>query len=332
MNSLKFESFITSHVLGVPASLAKEIAKRIALSEANLDPLDKPLGAFLLTGDPGTGKTLTAQKVAEFLHGSRSKLLHIAGEDYQMGHEVLKLRGAPPSYLGHRETPPILGKVAIGNLISEKSSIKVILVDEIDKTHREFSTTFLNILESGFTTMGDNTLTKFNNCLFFFTANWGAEAKEKSARWGYVEKVDQTATANDIRRGISPALLDRIKSMGGIHEFPKMTENHRREIIRNTVEDLEYFLLDRRSMRVSLKVHSLVMDELCGTPKEQRSGREVAMKTKDYIMECLLENREILERLTGNERDKTKNTTLEILPGGEMRQIQSRAKGATEGV
>src|SRR5690349_23686676 len=99
----------------------------VQMHRAMLTPEGRPAGVFLLLGPTGTGKTKTVEALAEVLHGSPKKLLKIDCGEFQMDHEVAKLIGAPPGYLGHRETQPVLSQQKLTAVTSDKSALSLVL-------------------------------------------------------------------------------------------------------------------------------------------------------------------------------------------------------------
>src|SRR2546423_3836528 len=119
-------------VVGQPAAIAS-IVPFIEIHHAGLAAEGRPAGVFLLLGPRGTGKTRTVEVLADALHGSEKSLLRVDCGEFQMEHEVAKLIGAPPGYLGHRETPPMLTQQKLGAVTSEGSQLALVLFDEIEK-------------------------------------------------------------------------------------------------------------------------------------------------------------------------------------------------------
>src|SRR6186713_2084564 len=98
---------------------------------AGLSPFGRPAGVFLLLGPTGTGKTRTVEALADVLHGSERSMLKVDCGEFQMEHEVAKLIGAPPGYLGHRETQPLITQQKLNAVTSESSNLSLLLFDEI---------------------------------------------------------------------------------------------------------------------------------------------------------------------------------------------------------
>src|SRR5712664_3007445 len=125
-------ALLSQKVVGQPA-VCDVIIPYIQMFQAGLAPEGRPVGVFLLLGPTGTGKTKTVEALAEVLHGSEKNLLKVDCGEFQMEHEVAKLIGAPPGYLGHRETQPLLTQQKVNAASSESCDLSILLFDEIEK-------------------------------------------------------------------------------------------------------------------------------------------------------------------------------------------------------
>lgn len=161
-------------VLGQDAAL-DAIVPAIETWQANLAPNGRPAGVFLLLGPTGSGKTYTVEAVAQALHGSGKQLLRVDCGEYQMEHEVAKLVGAPPGYLGHRETQALLTQARLNAVTSAGCSLAVVLFDEIEKAAASMTRLLLGILDKAHLRLGDNSQVNFENTLVFMTSNVGAQ-------------------------------------------------------------------------------------------------------------------------------------------------------------
>src|ERR1700731_2893700 len=123
---------LSQRLVGQPAAIAA-IVPYVQMYRAMLTPEGRPAGVFLLLGPTGTGKTKTVEALAEVLHGSAKKVLRVDCGEFQMEHEVAKLLGAPPGYLGHRETQPLLTQQKVSGAASESCDLSILLFDEIEK-------------------------------------------------------------------------------------------------------------------------------------------------------------------------------------------------------
>ncbi len=166
------ESQIEEKLIGQKDFL--KVADYIQMFEAGLSPEGQPVGSFLLTGPTGSGKTRAVEVVAEVLHMSNRHILRVDCGEYQMDHEVAKLVGAPPGYLGHRETQPLLSQARINSVASEHSNISVILFDEIDKAAPSLMRLLLGVMDRGILRLGDNNIVNLERCMIFMTSNFGS--------------------------------------------------------------------------------------------------------------------------------------------------------------
>ncbi|MCU0248344.1 MAG: AAA family ATPase, partial [Bryobacter sp.] len=131
-------SALERRLVGQPAATST-ILPYVRLFQAGLAPEGRPAGVFLLLGPTGTGKTRTVEALADVLHGSPRSLLKVDCGEYQMEHEVAKLIGAPPGYLGHRETQPVLTQQRLNAAASERSPLSLVLFDEVEKAAASMS-------------------------------------------------------------------------------------------------------------------------------------------------------------------------------------------------
>ena len=164
---------LSSKVVGQPAA-TRVIVPYIQMYQAGLAPEGRPVGIFLLLGPTGTGKTKTVEALAEVLHGSEKNILKIDCGEFQMEHEVAKLIGAPPGYLGHRETQPMLTQQKLNGVTTEKCNLSLVLFDEIEKAAPSMTRLLLGVLDKGILRLGDNTVVNFEKSLVFLTSNLGA--------------------------------------------------------------------------------------------------------------------------------------------------------------
>jgi ATP-dependent Clp protease ATP-binding subunit ClpA/CheY-like chemotaxis protein len=209
-------------IIGQPDAI-RQIIPYIQMFQAGLAPEGRPAGVFLLLGPTGTGKTRTVEALADVLHGSEKCLLKIDCGEYQMDHEVAKLIGAPPGYLGHRETVPMLTQQKLNAVTSERCGLSLVLFDEIEKAAPSLTRLLLGVLDRATLRLGDNTTVNFENSLIFLTSNLGAREMIKELRpdFGFragVPRHDLTGKLeaiglNAVRRRFSPEFVNRIDAV-----------------------------------------------------------------------------------------------------------------------
>lgn len=212
---------LSKKVVGQPAA-THVIVPYIQMFQAGLAPEGRPVGVFLLLGPTGTGKTKTVEALAEVLHGSEKNVLKVDCGEFQMEHEVAKLIGAPPGYLGHRETQPMLTQQRLNAVTSEHSNLSLVLFDEIEKAAPSMTRLLLGVLDKGLLRLGDNSTVNFEKSLVFLTSNLGAREmmREINPEFGFqsarsVERKDlgnklQSIALVAVRKRFSPEFVNRI--------------------------------------------------------------------------------------------------------------------------
>src|SRR5580700_55787 len=134
----------------------------------------RPIGNFLFLGPTGTGKTRLVEAAAESLIGDVRSVLKIDCAEFQHSHEIAKLIGSPPGYLGHRETHPLLRQEALNQYHTDKVKISFVLFDEIEKASDALWNLLLGVLDKATLTLGDNRKVDFSAAIVFLTSNLGA--------------------------------------------------------------------------------------------------------------------------------------------------------------
>lgn len=217
-------ALLSRKVVGQTAA-TKAIVPYVYMYQSGLAPEGRPAGVFLLLGPTGTGKTKTVEAIADLLHGSEKKIVKIDCGEFQMEHEVAKLIGAPPGYLGHRETVPVLTQQRLIEATSEGCDLALVLFDEIEKAAPSMTRLLLGLLDKGTLRLGDNAVVDFQKTLVFFTSNLGAREmmKEISPEIGFQTSVPRAASdlsnklegiaLGAVRKRFSPEFVNRIDAV-----------------------------------------------------------------------------------------------------------------------
>lgn len=142
----------------------------------------RPLASLLFLGPTGTGKTRMVEAIAESIHGDAKSVIPIDCAEYQHSHEIAKILGPPPGYLGHRETHPLINQERLNSYHTPKDKISFVLFDEIEKASDALWNLLLGILDKGRLTTGDNRLVDFSRAMIFMTSNLGASQMDKILR------------------------------------------------------------------------------------------------------------------------------------------------------
>ena len=162
----------------------------------------RPIGNFLFLGPTGTGKTRLVEAVAESLVGDARSVLKIDCAEFQHSHEIAKLIGSPPGYLGHRETHPLLSQEVLNQYHTEKVKISFVLFDEIEKASDSLWNLLLGVLDKATLTLGDNRRVDFSKAMIFMTSNLGA------AEMGSILRPNLGFAASDTERRMASGVAD----------------------------------------------------------------------------------------------------------------------------
>jgi ATP-dependent Clp protease ATP-binding subunit ClpA len=247
---------LSGKIIGQPHAM-RSIVPYVRMYEAGLNPEGRPAGVFLLLGPTGTGKTRTVEALAEVLHGSRRNHLRVDCGEYQMDHEVAKLIGAPPGYLGHRETHPLLTQARLAAVTSQESSLSIVLFDEIEKAAPSLTRLLLGVLDKATLRLGDNNVVNFERCLIFLTSNVGARGMQEALSPGMGFSPVSSDNGSDgarlesialraARRNFSPEFLNRIDS---VITYQPLSEAALQEILDIQLRELQQHIDMRLGVR-----------------------------------------------------------------------------------
>jgi ATP-dependent Clp protease ATP-binding subunit ClpB len=198
-NLLDLEAYLTSRVLGQDKSLA-EISDTLIAAHAGLSDQTRPLGSFLLMGPSGVGKTETAKALSQFLFEDERHLIRVDLSEYSEQHSVAKLIGAPPGYVGYEK----------GGILTEAvrhNPYSVILFDEIEKAHLDFSDIMLQILDDGRLTDTHGRTVNFKNTVIFCTTN--LKHHENYLKPELIGRLDEVLTFDHLSSQVVEAIVDR---------------------------------------------------------------------------------------------------------------------------
>ena len=170
---LDFERQLLGKVVGQDRAV-RRIVNMYQIYLAGMSNPGRPIGNLLFLGPTGSGKTRVVEASAEILFGSPRAFIKLDCAEFQHSHEIAKLIGSPPGYLGHRETPPLLTQEAIDQYQTDRTKMTFILFDEIEKASDALWQLMLGILDKGTLTLGDNRRVDLSRCVIFMTSNLGA--------------------------------------------------------------------------------------------------------------------------------------------------------------
>jgi ATP-dependent Clp protease ATP-binding subunit ClpA len=235
----EFEAALRRRIVGQDQAIEK-VAEIFQMFLASLNPPNRPVGNLLFLGPTGSGKTRVVEACAEALFGESRAMIKIDCAEFQHSHEIAKLIGSPPGYLGHRETHPLLTQEAINQWHTEKLKLSLLLFDEIEKASDALWQLLLGILDKATLTLGDNRRVDLSSCIIVMTSNLGAGEMEglMTGGMGFARKpqeIDQkfdekiTRTAQEAaRRKFSPEFMNRIDK---VVVFKTLRPDHLEQIL-----------------------------------------------------------------------------------------------------
>lgn len=217
----EFESFLRSRIVGQDAAI-QAVTEIYQMFLVAMTPPDRPIGNLLFLGPTGSGKTYLVEVVAEALFGNRHAFIKVDCAEFQEHHEIAKLIGSPPGYVGHLQTPALLTQQSLNQWHTEDLKLTLLLFDEIEKASEALWQLLLGILDKGTLTLGDNTRVDLSQCLIFLTSNLGASQMSDLVQGGMGfaphdaiadkdldAKIERTAT-EAARKKFSPEFLNRL--------------------------------------------------------------------------------------------------------------------------
>jgi len=250
-----FEERLTARIVGQERAV-RRMSGLYQIFLAGMNPPNRPIGTMLFLGPTGSGKTRVIEAAAEVLYGDPNAVVKIDCAEFQHSHEIAKLIGSPPGYLGHRETSPMLTQENLDRMHTDDMKVSLVLFDEIEKASDSLWQLLLGILDKATLTLGDNRRVDFSKAMVIMTSNLGARemselisggigfAPGKGTKGPNDTEVDQKIYRTAVeaaRRKFSPEFMNRIDK---VVVFRSLKEHHLRQIL-----DLELQAVQDRIMQ-----------------------------------------------------------------------------------
>src|SRR5246127_1030908 len=249
-----FELALRRKIVGQDSAIEK-VAEIYQMFLAGLNAPRRPVGNFLFLGPTGSGKTRVVEAMAESLFGDARAVVKIDCAEFQHSHEIAKLIGSPPGYLGHRETHPLLTQEALNQHHTDRLKLSLLLFDEIEKASDALWQLLLGILDKATLTLGDNRRVDMSCCIIILTSNLGTSGisdlmeggmgfthKAKVVDSSLDDKIDRTAV-EAARRKFTPEFMNRIDK---VVVFKALRPEHLEQIL-----DIELGMVQQRILMAS---------------------------------------------------------------------------------
>lgn len=229
VESRDFEAGLRRKIVGQDEAV-QAVVDLYQVFRAGLNSPGRPVGNLLFLGPTGAGKTRVVEATAEVLFGDPRAVIKVDCAEFQHSHEIAKLIGSPPGYLGHRETHPLITQEALAQYHTDKLKISFLLFDEIEKASDALWQLLLGILDKATLTLGDNRRVDLSQTMIFMTSNLGggeitelmsggmgfAPVVRPEAKPKLDEKVERTAT-EAAKRKFAPEFMNRIDKVVVFH-------------------------------------------------------------------------------------------------------------------
>ena len=238
----EFEDKLSGWIVGQERAV-RRMSGLFQIYLAGMNNPSRPIGTMLFLGPTGSGKTRVVEAAAEVLFNEPHSVVKIDCAEFQHSHEIAKLIGSPPGYLGHRETSPMLTQENLDKSHTDDTKLTFVLFDEIEKASDSLWQLLLGILDKATLTLGDNRRVDFSKTIVIMTSNLGAREMSDMISGGIgfaPTKTDQTKEDNEIdtkiyrtaleaaKRKFSPEFMNRIDK---VVVFRSLKEHHLRQIL-----------------------------------------------------------------------------------------------------
>src|SRR5881275_2880567 len=220
----EFEEKLGARIVGQERAV-RRMSGLFQIFLAGMNPLNRPVGTMLFLGPTGSGKTRVIEAAAEVLFGDTNGVVKIDCAEFQHSHEIAKLIGSPPGYLGHRETSPMLTQENLDRTHTDDVKLTLVLFDEIEKASDSLWQLLLGILDKATLTLGDNRRVDFSRAVVIMTSNLGAREMSEMISGGIGFAPTKTGKPSEdteidtkiyrtaleaARRKFSPEFMNRI--------------------------------------------------------------------------------------------------------------------------
>ena len=284
----EMEGNLNDKVIGQPEAVSK-IAKSIRRNRLGIKDPNKPIGSFIFLGSTGVGKTHLAKQLAKQIFGTEDALIRIDMSEYQEKHNISRLIGSPPGYVGHEEGGQLTEQV-------KNKPYSVILFDEVEKANKDIFSTLLQVLDDGHLTDSLGRKINFKNCVIIMTSNIGVRKLQDfgtgigfgTSSKAYVEEEQKRdMLKKELQKFFAPEFLNRIDE---IVVFKSLNREDVKKIVLLEVERLQKRLT---GLKYNFTFDESVIDLIAEVGYDEMYGarplkRAIQDKIEDYISEEVL--------------------------------------------
>src|SRR5882724_11809559 len=278
--AMEFEEALRERIVSQEEAL-QTMVNLYQVFSAGLNPPGHPVGSLLFLGPTGSGKTRIVEAAAEILFGDSRAVIKVDCGEFQHSHEIAKLIGSPPGYLGHRETHPLITQEALAQSHTDKLKLSFLLFDEIEKASDALWQLLLGMLDKATLTLGDNRRVDLSRTVIFLTSNLGGgEISElMSGGMGFVQPNDKPVTGLDLkvkraaveaaRRKFSPEFMNRLDKVVVFHPLRR---DHLEQVLEIELGQVQQRVFEAAKGQFLLRVTGPGREFLLQEGTDQRYG------------------------------------------------------------
>lgn len=279
-DTLDFQSALRTKIVGQEEGV-QALVDLYQVFRAGLNSPGRPVGNLLFLGPTGSGKTRIVEAAAEILFGDPRSIVKVDCAEFQHSHEIAKLIGSPPGYLGHRETHPLITQESLSASHSDKLKLSFLLFDEIEKASDALWQLLLGMLDKATLTLGDNRKVDLSQTVIFLTSNLGSSdiADLMQGGMGFVQPGDKPAAGLDqkvertaveaARRKFSPEFMNRLDKVVVFHPLQR---EQLQEVLDIELGQVQQRVLDTANGQFLFRVTDAGREFLLKEGTDQRYG------------------------------------------------------------
>ena len=299
----EFDEKLSARIVGQEDAI-HDMSGLYQLFLAGLNQTNRPLGTLLFLGPTGSGKTRVVEAAAEVLFGDSRAIIKIDCAEFQHSHEIAKLIGSPPGYLGHRETSPLLTQENLNRFHTDDVPLSLVLFDEVEKASDALWQLLLGVLDKATLTLGDNRRVDFSRTVIIMTSNLGAReisdlvkgsigfaaAKKPNASpedASYIDEKIRRTAVQAASRNFSPEFMNRIDKVVVFHS---LNEQHLRQILELELRALQDRIMSSANTKFVFQCSDAVKEMLLREGIDYKYGARHLKRSIDRLLLLPLSN------------------------------------------
>jgi len=314
LRAQEFDQELSARIVGQENAI-HDMSGLYQLFLAGLNQTNRPLGTLLFLGPTGSGKTRVVEAAAEVLFGDSRSIIKIDCAEFQHSHEIAKLIGSPPGYLGHRETSPLLTQENLNRFHTDDVPLSLVLFDEIEKASDALWQLLLGVLDKATLTLGDNRRVDFSRTVIVMTSNLGAREISDLVKGNigfaaankpngfpedanYIDEKIRRTAIQAASRNFAPEFMNRIDKVVVFHS---LNEQHLRQILELELRALQDRIMSSGNTKFVFQCSDAVKEMLLREGIDYKYGARHLKRSIDRLLLLPLSNLVATEQVTSGD-------------------------------